>query len=441
MELIFDSIEEKNCYIAAHCPAYLGGRELHACGNPMQCKKCWEQSGVKMSIKPDENGYRGGFTYISTNWFDNPLLKRQAQIMMNSIYGAHGDDTPTKRIADQLIRNGYFSKPKFEIDDREPEDIYLCMPRHHGETIARMYANGYFDTDLAVKQRPLQFDKTPYSRLDKLDHYYYHSKAWRETLDIFMDKHDRIKKPQIERVIFNNPATIVFWKDGTKTVVKVREGDRFDPEKGLAMAICKKVLADENGEYWTREFKKWLPKPKTLGDILEEMQTKLRKAFNIPAHITLDAALPKAPTFVWNHNESVPPLATGVKVVVTPVGVVVSEPLTKCHKCKHEDVHEFDEPCRSCNADDSNFESKEEKEEERSCALCKYVHIKISEDPCASCDKPGDRYSKFEKKEKEEEPKHVCKNCKYYAKGLSEYPCRACDVVIRSNKFDHKDAK
>ena len=42
------------------------------------------------------------------------------------------------------------------------------------------------------------------------------------------------------RVIRNGPATIVFWKDGTKTVVKCHDED-FDVEKGLAMALCRKV--------------------------------------------------------------------------------------------------------------------------------------------------------------------------------------------------------
>lgn len=51
-----------------------------------------------------------------------------------------------------------------------------------------------------------------------------------------------IKVPhEIKDVIFNDPATIVYWKDGTKTVVKVQEGDTFDPEKGLAMAFFKKM--------------------------------------------------------------------------------------------------------------------------------------------------------------------------------------------------------
>lgn len=46
---------------------------------------------------------------------------------------------------------------------------------------------------------------------------------------------------QIKKVAFNGPATIVFWADGTKTIVKCMEGEEFDPEKGLAMAICKRL--------------------------------------------------------------------------------------------------------------------------------------------------------------------------------------------------------
>ena len=62
---------------------------------------------------------------------------------------------------------------------------------------------------------------------------------------------------KIKDVIFNDPATIVFWADGTKTVVKCQDGDIFDPEKGLAMAITKKALGNK-GNY-CNELKKWLP--------------------------------------------------------------------------------------------------------------------------------------------------------------------------------------
>lgn len=63
--------------------------------------------------------------------------------------------------------------------------------------------------------------------------------------------------PSIKKVIFNYPATIVLWSDGSKTVVKCQDGDIYDPEKGLAMAISKKALGNK-GNY-CNEFKKWLP--------------------------------------------------------------------------------------------------------------------------------------------------------------------------------------
>ena len=67
--------------------------------------------------------------------------------------------------------------------------------------------------------------------------------------------------PEIKNVIFNYPATIVFWTDGTKTVVKAQEDDVYDKEKGLAMAIAKKVLGtNESGSNYYDVFKKWIPK-------------------------------------------------------------------------------------------------------------------------------------------------------------------------------------
>lgn len=53
----------------------------------------------------------------------------------------------------------------------------------------------------------------------------------------------------MRKVIFNDPATIVYWADGTKTVVKAREGTIFDSEKGLAMAISKKFLGNRGNYY------------------------------------------------------------------------------------------------------------------------------------------------------------------------------------------------
>ena len=47
--------------------------------------------------------------------------------------------------------------------------------------------------------------------------------------------------PQPKKIIFNNPATIVFWNDGSKTVVKAMDGDNFDPERGYLQAYFEKT--------------------------------------------------------------------------------------------------------------------------------------------------------------------------------------------------------
>ena len=67
----------------------------------------------------------------------------------------------------------------------------------------------------------------------------------------------KFDKDQIKDVIYNDPATIVFWKDGTKTVVKCQKGDTYNPELGLAMCIIKK-MCDNKGNY-NDVFNKWLP--------------------------------------------------------------------------------------------------------------------------------------------------------------------------------------
>ena len=61
--------------------------------------------------------------------------------------------------------------------------------------------------------------------------------------------------PEIKNVKFNGPATIVFWADGTKTVVKCQNGDNYSEEVGLAMCIVKKAFG--NMSKYNDIFKKW----------------------------------------------------------------------------------------------------------------------------------------------------------------------------------------
>ena len=65
-----------------------------------------------------------------------------------------------------------------------------------------------------------------------------------------------LKEPEIKKAIFNKPATIVYWQDGTKTVVKCQDNDTYDKEKGLAIAVMKKIYGNK-GNY-NEVLKKWI---------------------------------------------------------------------------------------------------------------------------------------------------------------------------------------
>ena len=77
----------------------------------------------------------------------------------------------------------------------------------------------------------------------------------------------------IRKVIFNDPATIVLWSDGTKTVVKCGPEDTFDMEKGLAMAIIKKMAGNDNRfhKVFKQYTKKKKKEPGSIGSISDIM--------------------------------------------------------------------------------------------------------------------------------------------------------------------------
>ena len=81
-------------------------------------------------------------------------------------------------------------------------------------------------------------------------------------------------RDQINKVIFNDPATIVLWKDGTKTVVKCNPDDIYTKHAGLAMCIAKKALGN-TGSYF-EVFKEWIvdedePKFPKFADIIASL--------------------------------------------------------------------------------------------------------------------------------------------------------------------------
>ena len=76
--------------------------------------------------------------------------------------------------------------------------------------------------------------------------------------EVFKKEAANMTAASIKNVIFNPPATVVYWTDGTKTVVKCNENDIFDPEKGLALAVAKRC-AGNHGAYYA-EIRHWVKK-------------------------------------------------------------------------------------------------------------------------------------------------------------------------------------
>lgn len=69
-------------------------------------------------------------------------------------------------------------------------------------------------------------------------------KLTRNYVDVCGDEYleTTIDNIYITKVYYNNPATIVFWSDGTKTVTKCHGSDVYSPETGLTICCLKKLI-------------------------------------------------------------------------------------------------------------------------------------------------------------------------------------------------------
>ena len=123
-------------------------------------------------------------------------------------------------------------------------------------------------SSVAYKETPKEESKKEYTFYDDavLD-YLLSDVIQQKTKEAMKAIHKEIKRTEhlridainanIKNVIFNDPYTIILWKDGKKTIVKCQPGDVYDKEKGLALALVKHFMCDSN--YFNTIFKKWLP--------------------------------------------------------------------------------------------------------------------------------------------------------------------------------------
>lgn len=98
------------------------------------------------------------------------------------------------------------------------------------------YRPGPCDGMIEIKPRNSHYGIDPIAHMKECDEFNPISqmKNIREWYGLLYDRYNKIK-----RIICDGPATIIFWDDGTKTVVKAQE--EFDYEKGILYAALKKL--------------------------------------------------------------------------------------------------------------------------------------------------------------------------------------------------------
>ena len=92
----------------------------------------------------------------------------------------------------------------------------------------------------------------------------------------------KYKAPEIVDVKYNDPATIVFWSDKTKTVAKCSGGDTYNPEMGLMVCVAKKYFG--NYEKFRENFEKWstkAPEPKYYNGRVVCVEKYPHKAYTV----------------------------------------------------------------------------------------------------------------------------------------------------------------
>ena len=114
---------------------------------------------------------------------------------------------------------------------KEPLGVYL-----DSDDVKRLYDRIYrWGNDIRKDNKPMSLDVKKI-----LNSIYGRDNAMRKGYIYKPSKENNSMVPN--QIIFNPPATIVFWKDGTKTVVKCAEGEKFDPYTGFCYAFTEHFL-------------------------------------------------------------------------------------------------------------------------------------------------------------------------------------------------------
>lgn len=115
-----------------------------------------------------------------------------------------------------------------------------------------------------------------------------HGLANKKTKDLAISANNLYNSFEVKDILINGPATIVFWADGAKTVVKCGSDDSYDVEKAVAMCFMKKALG-------SRSMKK-------LFDLAENKAAEYDNQFKRLELTDLDIYLKNALNTIFNPN-------------------------------------------------------------------------------------------------------------------------------------------
>ena len=235
---------------------------------------------------------------------------------------------------------------KYEITTMQVESYCDAAP----EITIKLFAtdNEVSSSDVEILKKSIEGIVCPDNGFRYVDYSSFYSgrgngkSNWRRTFaDAVMRREieDKEKKKfEIKRVILHNPATIIFWADGTKTVVKCQDGDVYSPETGLAMCYMKKALGNKSN--FNNTFKKHIPEQSESVDNGKKKSTKtyshlnseavyriLRENKSSVAELARSVGVDKSAVYTWLRGGGVKRrnISKLVKVLHVPEEVIIKE--------------------------------------------------------------------------------------------------------------------
>ena len=141
----------------------------------------------------------------------------------------------------KVISNYTSSRDLFGIK-RNIDSVELTLD--HVDTVQLKKINDLYNSNTEVSLKE-NLTITPHAVDDAVDALTYCKRDVEVTMNYFKNcAESYLATLKVVKVIYNKPATIVFWSDDTKTVVKCDKKDKYDPEKGFYIACAKKLFGN-----------------------------------------------------------------------------------------------------------------------------------------------------------------------------------------------------